>query len=333
MMNGSCAVAIWALLSVTGAAPEAPRPWENATPEQKQAAKVLFDAGVREMFSLRFANAAQDFREAIKQWDLPVFHRNLAAALRGLTDFVEAREQLLIALQYGPEGMADDNEFKKTQNDLADVEAELSRLAFTCDQEGAKVTIDGNQDSLVCPQTHEEWIKPGRHTLRIQLDRPGYSRPDGAKLNLVKGERVAVNLRVRSDEELKVSPLPTWVPWTVAAAGVAISAGGGGLLHYQALLSVRDYDESIGRCADTRSPAMRYICPPEETAALAPIQQGANRWKTGALISYIGGGALVVTGAVLFVINRPHLPPMPQEVTVMPVLTPGSVGVALAVGF
>jgi len=331
-MLGSFSVAAWVALSVA-AAPEGGRPWENATPEQEKAAKVLFDKGVLELFSLRFGDAAQDFREAIKLWDLPVFHRNLAAALRGLTDFVGAREQLLIALQYGPEGMADENEFEKAQEDLVTVEAELSRLVITCDQEGAKVSIDGPKDLFACPRTQEVWIHPGPHSIRIRIDQQGYSRPYVEKRTLMKGEKVALHLKARSDEELMESPWPGWIPWTAVVAGVAIGAGGGGLLHYQARLSFRAYDDGIRTCADSQPAGARYICPANETALLVPLQESGNRWQAGAIASYVGGGVVLVTGAALLYINRPRLPPIPEGVAVVPVLAPGSAGVAMAFDF
>jgi len=105
------------------------------------------------------------------------------------------------------------------------------------------------------------------------------------------------------------------------------------LLHYQARVDFEAYDASIKACAQGQEVTQPYICPPSESASYAPLRASGNRWQTGAIASYVGGGAALVTGAVLLYFNQPRLPPVAEGIAVAPVLTPGSAGVALAFDF
>jgi hypothetical protein len=92
-----------------------------------------------------------------------------------------------------------------------------------------------------------------------------------------------------------------WKPLAVVVAG-GVVAGAGGLLQWQSIRHMEDYDRAIGReCADGGCSAEELAGTP--TAALKRRALLENKLAVGMLAT---GGAALVTGAVLMLMNRSH---------------------------
>jgi tetratricopeptide (TPR) repeat protein len=332
MIAGSLTVAISATLFLIGAAPEESHPWENNTPERQKAGHDLFEQGVKEFFEQRYEDAERDFRAAIKYDDLPLFHYNLAlAALIPLQKLVEAREELLIALKYGQPGLGDEK-FKKANAKLKEVEAKLAKLVLTCEQEGAKVTIDDQKALFSCPGKHEKWLLPGSHVIVTYLDKQGY-QPQLLRPTLAGGDRPVISLKAPRDEELMVSPLPLppATAWVAMLGGAAVG-GGAFWLRYQAGLQFQQYDDGIALCASQSEPP-GSPCPAAAAARLIPPKVRGERLQVAEFIAFGVGGATLVGGGLLLFFNAPRLPAKPEGFAMIPFLAPGSAGVALTAEF
>jgi tetratricopeptide (TPR) repeat protein len=336
MIGGSCTLLAAALAL---SAPAGKMPWDTVTPEQEQKATALFEQGNRELLEYRFEDAAAHYREALGAWDLPAIHYNLAVALRSLSQLIEAREHLEIAVRYGTRGLPDSHQLDRAMKDLNEVEGELARIELSCEQPGAKVTVDERKDLFTCPKVYKEWIRPGLHVIRIRLDQPGYSHPMEKKPTLAKGEKTAIHLKAYPDDQViqTRTPLPSWLPWSVMGLGL-VAAGGGGWLHSQARAAFGQYDQSILDCAG----------PPPQNQAYAPctaatVQQfdryrllGVN-YQNAAFGAYVGGGVAVIAGVAVLYFNAPRPYPVDPEtgasVAVLPVLGRGSAGAVLTASF
>lgn len=312
-------------------------PWDNVTPAQEQQATALFEQGNRELLEYRFEDAASHYRQALGQWDLPAIHYNLAVALRSLSQLIEAREHLEIAVKYGIRGLPDSHQLDRAMKDLSEVEGELSRLELSCEQPGAKVTIDERKDLFTCPKVYKEWIRPGLHVIRIRLDQPGYSHPMEKKPTLAKGEKTALHLKAYPDDEViqTRTPLPGWLPWSVMGVGLAV-AGSGGWLHVQARNSFGAYDQKIADCA-AGQPQPNQPCAAQTAASFENLRLLGTGYQNAAFGSYVGGGVALVAGVALLYFNAPRPYPVDPEtgasVAVLPVLSPGRAGAVLTASF
>ncbi|HYV48177.1 MAG TPA: hypothetical protein VFA20_25130 [Myxococcaceae bacterium] len=320
-------------------APTGKMPWEGVTPAQEQQATALFEQGNRELLEYRFEDAAAHYRQALKDWDLPAIHYNLAVALRSLSQLIEAREHFEIAVRYGTRGLPDSKQLDRAMKDLNEVESELSRLELTCEQPGATVTIDERKDLFTCPKTYKEWIRPGLHVIRIRLDQPGYSHPMEKKPTLAKGEKTTLRLKAYPDDEVirTRTPLPAWLPWSVMGVGLA-AAGGGGWLHFQARNAYVQYDDAILGCVGPPPLDRAYEpCSSQTAAGFDHIRLLGNGYQNAAFASYVGGGVALVAGVALLYFNSPRPYPVDPEtgasVAVLPVLTPGGSGAVLTGSF
>jgi tetratricopeptide (TPR) repeat protein len=337
MTGGSFALLAWAALSLS--APAGKQPWEHATAEQEQKATALFEQGNRELLEYRFEDAAGHYREALGYWDLPAIHYNLAVALRSLSDLIQAREHLEIAVRYGTRGLPDSRQLDRAMKDLSEVEGELSRIELTCDQPGAKVTIDERKDLFTCPRVHKEWIRPGLHVIRIRLEKPGYTHPMEKKPTLAKGEKATLRLKVYPDEEMiqTRTPLPGWLPWSVMGAGLAAGAGGG-WLHVQARSAFIQYDNGILDCAGQPPLDQPYQpCAAQAAASFDRYRLLGAGYQNAAFGLYVGGAIAVAGGVALLYFNAPRPysidPETGAQVAFLPVLGPGRAGAVIAARF
>jgi hypothetical protein len=336
MIGGSFALLA---ASLALSAPGGKMPWEGVTPEHEHQATALFEQGNRELLEYRFEDAASHYRQALGHWDLPAIHYNLAVALRSLSRPIEAREHLEIAVRYGTRGLPDSHQLDRAMKDLTEVEGELSRLELSCEQPGAKVTIDERADLFTCPKVYKEWIRPGLHVIRIRLEQPGYSHPTEKKPTLVKGEKATIHLKAYPDDAViqMRAPLPGWLPWSVMGVGLAV-AGGGAFLHVQARSAFDQYDSAILGCAGPPPQDQPYRpCLKQTADTFNHLSLLGTSYQNAAFGSYVGGGVAVIAGVALLYFNAPRPysvdPEAGAPVAVLPVLAPGGGGAVLAGSF
>lgn len=303
------------------------RPWaQGVTPDDQKAALQLFTEGNALLKDSLFPKAAEKYREALKHWDHPAIHYNLALALVNLDQPIALYQALEKAMQYGPAPI-DDDKFEKAQQLKKLTEKQLANVEYTVDVKGAVLVFDG-KEVFTGPGTWKQLVPAGEHAVLARAD--GYVTTQ-FQAKIVGGETDTKSIELFTESQLlrEKRLMPTWIPYTVGALGVAVGAGGF-FLHQAAKDEFTTYDKGVKDCAAT-DPTGGCTMPP---AGLFDQKKSAENKQTIAIGAYAFGGVAVATGITLFVLNRPHLVRIkPKEsaddgVSVTPVISPHLTGVA-----
>ncbi|WP_223638718.1 hypothetical protein [Corallococcus sp. EGB] len=308
-----------ALEGSTAGAPEGSeeRPWAKGIPKADQdAALALFAEGNVLLKESIFVRAVEKYRLALARWDHPAIHYNLALALMNLDQPVEVHEHLVAALRFGPAPL-EKEKFEYARNYKTLVERQLARVDITCATPGATVTMDG-QTLFVAPGRYEGLVRPGAHSIVATM--AGFVPSDQSR-TLLPGETTTLDLRLFTSDDL-IRYKRRWsaaMPWLVMGAGVAV-AGGSAFLHSQSRDHFRAFESGIAECGGCVPPT-----------AVANERSQGNLMQSGAIAGYAVGGAVIVTGAVLAVLNQPkpyRIDPGQEAATVQvtPLLGAGSGG-------
>ncbi len=189
----------------------------------------------------------------------------------------------------------------------------------------AHFTLDGGSlepSSVVGPHL----VMPGMHTVVVTRDN---FQPLAKQVMVAAGGVVTVEVTLVPTEkklvvQVKDTPLirhfPKWIPWATLGAGVAL-AGTGGLISLSARSDYQEFDRQI------KDRAGRMPVP---VTADRGLIDGADTKVTIARGLWIVGGAAVVTGVVLAIINQPRkgkLETQAEPTTTMLVLSHDRIGV------
>jgi len=305
------------------------RPWAKAvTPGEQKLATELFREGNGLLKESLFVQAAAKYREALKHWDHPGIHYNLALALLNLDQPVEVFNQLEEAMKYGAAPLEADK-FEHAGRYKALIEKQLARLEVTCGSEGAQVTMDG-QPLFTAPGRYEALVRVGQHS--IVATKTGYVTTQKTPM-LPPGLKTVIELKMFTADDL-TQYKRRWhnaMPWTVLAGGIAIAAVGG-ILHWQASERFKEYDAGITACG-VNSPTAG--CRPDES--LTDTKSRGEGLQSGAFAMYGIGGAAIVVGGVLAYLNRARAfrvsPEKGSQVAVTPILGPSVGGASVTLHF
>lgn len=310
------------------------QPWSQGIPvETRRAARALFLEGNRLFRVPLFARAAAHYTAALEQWPHPAFYFNLALAQLNLGEEVSARDNLERALQHGEEPFGAD-EYEEARQQLREIERQLGRVHISCKTRGAEVTMDG-ATLFTGPGTYQGWVKAGPHELTAK--KSGY---------LSEARRVTVAIGALQELDLKLITLDeaadknrrwaVWKPWLVVATGTAVAAGGG-VFHALAARNFSAYDDAFLQLDCVKMESSTGCAKGQVPSSLSDQLSKARRQQIVAISSYAIGGALIATGAVLLYLNRPRLleqetsRPSASQITVVPELSPDSLGIVLSV--
>jgi hypothetical protein len=182
---------------------------------------------------------------------------------------------------------------------LAALLPRVAVLELDVAQPGAQVSIDG--DLLgTGPLARTVLLMPGAHVLVVTL--PGH-RPLTRTLDARAGATLRVPVELSPERvEVRVEPvvlrrsLPTWAPWVSAGAGAAL-VGLGALVNWSAARDFAAFDASVRDEAGA---------PPRAVSGDASQLDRAELQRRVAIGLYIAGGATVLAGVVLFVVDQPR---------------------------
>jgi tetratricopeptide (TPR) repeat protein len=303
------------------------RPWAAGVSqaEQKQALQLFHDGNVQLNDGL-FAKAAEKYREALKHWDHPAIHYNLALALLNLSQPIDAYENMQAALKYGEPPLQSKDKFDNAKQYVLLLEKQIAEVSVSCDKPGAKVTVDG-KEAFVAPGKFSEKVEVGKHT--FVAEKQGYTTHINAPY-IGPGEKFRIELKLYTADELTRYHRKwdaTWMPWAVMGAGAAIAIGGG-VFELSASSSYSDYDKQVAACNMNNQGC-------QSTKALTDLKSSGDTKKTIGFVGYGIGAATIVVGAALAYINRPEAYEIRAEdldkehVSVAPVVAPGYTGAAL----
>jgi hypothetical protein len=302
-------------------------PWNRGVAlDTRIAARELFLEGNRLFKIPLFSQAVEKYTQAIAQWKHPAFYFNLALAEINLGQYLDAREDLERALEYGEPPLRTDR-FREAQNQLVEVQRHLGRIRVSCPTPGAELTLDGAV-LLTGPGEREVWVKTGAH--EVAAKRPEYAT-QARRLTVAPGAREPVSLALRKLVEDR--PWATWKPWAVIGIGIGVAAGSG-LVHTLSARNFSTYDSGFAKldCAAMGcTQAQIDMGAPHLSARLSR----ARLEQDIAFGGYVAGGIALAGGVALLYINRPHL--MEQEdrqstgVAIVPVVSTEMFGMAVTV--
>ncbi len=313
---------------VAGAQPSGGnKPWaEGVSEADRITAGRLFEEGNALLKDAIFVKAAEKYREAITHWDHPAIQYNLALALVPLDQPIEMYRALERAMAY--EGAALEKDYFERAKSLKILtEKQLANVEFTCDVPGAVVAFNG-KEVFTGPGTWKQLIPSGAHALLVRAEGRITSNVD---VKVVGGETFKAECQLFTEKDLLRTKqlMPTWVPYTIGGAGLAI-VGGGVLLHLSAKNSFAEYDSGVRDCAATDPTGGCTVQPPQ----LFDLKSSANNKQAIAIGAYAVGGAAIAAGVTLLVLNRPQTYRLDAKeleddgVSLTPVLSPGLAGFA-----
>jgi hypothetical protein len=302
-------------------------PWNKGVPQDvRAAAREAFLEGNRLFKIPLFSRAVEKYAEAIDKWKHPAFYFNLAIAQINLGQWLEAREDLVLAIKYGPAPLRADR-FEEARKQLVEVEHHLGRIQVSCSTPGAEVTLDGGT-LFTGPDQREVWVTARAH--EVTAKKPEYGT-QARRVAVGPGAQETVALTLR---RMIIAEPPKWKYWALVASGVGVAAASG-VLHGFSAHDFGLYDSGFAKL-----PCAAMGCTqPQIDDGDSQLSARLNRARLEQKIAvggYIAGGALVAAGAVLLYFTRPRL--VEQEdaaarggVSLIPVVSRDMLGVAVTV--
>jgi hypothetical protein len=294
-------IVVWVLVLLSSLANAQEKPWAKGVPQSVQTqVQERFKKGNTYFEERQYKEALVEYQDAVKKWDHPAIHFNIAVCLINLDRPVEAYEHLRKGMAYGdaPLGKEIHGQGLTYQKLL---EGRLSWLEVSTTQAGILITLDG-KDLLTGPGKTKVLLLPGDHQLVAKQVNGSELSPMAKKINLDAGATA-------TEEVFLIPPKPpvvrmerrwrTWVPWAVTGGGVAVGLLGAGLTTL-AKSDFKSYDNDIAE-----------LCPmgcqgDEIPGALKSVESRA-RLERGLGIGFIAaGGAAVAAGLTLIILNQPR---------------------------
>jgi tetratricopeptide (TPR) repeat protein len=298
------------------AAQGADSPWSRGvTDEQKKTAQGLLEQGNQLMLASKFKEAVPIYERALASWDHPAIRFNLVKALIGLDKVLDAAENLDKALAYGAAPL-EDQVYNEALNYQRLLKNQIATIELRCDQAGVKLALDG-KPALTCPGTRELRVLPGAHSI---VGAGPSLVTEVRDVTLIGGTRTSESFALREPGE-PVRRWATWKPWAVVAGGAAFTATG---VVFNVLARNRRDDlhaRAATQCSVRGCDAERY-----EELGLRALEDRVNAYNTVSMIALGVGGAGMIAGGVLVMLNR--VSPEAPRVAVQP----GATGVTVTVG-
>lgn len=288
-----------ALVSVAGPAraDDSTPPWATGVSQgQKDRAQQLLTEG-NELFVARKIKLAEaKYRQALAAWNHPAIRFNLVRTLVERERFVDAHENLQLALAHGA-GPFEAHVYREALRYRTLLAGRVAQIAVACARAGVAVSLDG-RPLMVCPGTVTKLVEPGVHP--VVARKPGFV-PYAREVLVLGGKtaRVKVQMVSVADATITRRRWRRWKPWAVIGGGVLV-AGIGGLLQLKAQRDFAKFGDEITRlCVDSG-------CAPDELPAPVRDLESQARLENQVAIGTIAvGAAAVITGVVMTILNTP----------------------------
>jgi hypothetical protein len=291
-------------------------PWSRGvSDEQKRIAQGLLEQGNQLMLASKFKEAVPIYERALASWDHPAIRFNLVKALIGLDKVLDAADNLDKALAYGAAPL-EEQVYSEALNYKRLLDKQYATLEVRCSQPSVKLGLDG-KPALACPGSRELRVLPGEHS--IVGAGPGFVT-EVRELTLLGGTRSTLTFELLAPGEA-VRRWATWKPWAVVGGGAAVAITG---VVFNVLARDRRDDlhaRTATQCSVRGCDEARY-----EELGLRALEDRVRTFNRVSLIALGVGGAAVITGGVLVMLNRAE--PEAPRVAVQP----GATGVTVTVG-
>lgn len=269
-------------------------PWaDGVSLKNQRRAYALFIEGNALMKDAFPAKASVQYLEALAIWEHPAVYFNLAMAQRLLDKPVAAHRSLRRAMRHG-EGPIGAQKYLHAQRTLETLESTLGRIEIISPEAEAQVTIDGKVVLEGAGKT-DVVVRVGSH--QVSASKPGRI-PFAESVEVSAGEIVRVMPELRFDSRLETQRRwARWVPYSVAGASAIVFAGAA-LLESRSASRFDEYDRRFKELCPTG--CQQNLLPDEVT----DIEGRAETLRTGAIMTYTLGTAVLASAAVLLYMNR-----------------------------
>jgi hypothetical protein len=307
------------------------RPWAaGVQPSEQRVALQMFHDGNVFLNDGLFAKAADKYKDALKHWDHPAIHYNLALAEMNLDQPIDAYDNLQASIRFGQAPLQSKDKFDNAKGYLLLLNNQIAEVELTCNKAGAKVMVD-SQLVFTAPGTYKGKVRAGKHTFVAELE--GHpTRIDAPYIS--PGPPFRIELKLYTAKELTRYHRKwqsTWVPYVVIGGGALIGAVSG-LVALSATNSFAEYDQKVAACTMSSGVGTSGC---DSTADLKSIRDSGDTKRTLAFVGYGVAGAAIVTGAVLAYINRPESYQIraedlqTEQVTIAPIISPTMAGATI----
>ncbi len=289
-------VAVALLCSVARAQGE--KPWAaGVSAENQKEALALYDQA-NELFEKgNYLEALPIYEKALVAWDHPGIHYNTVVCLINLDRSVEAYEHLQKALAYGEAPLGKDL-YTQGQTYQRMLSKQVAMLEVTLTTPGATVQLDG-KPLLDGAGTAKRTVLATEH--RVVVEKPGY-KTENRKIVLEPGKTTTLVLEMKLEARGRTERRwARWKPWIVVGAS--------GVLGLAGAFVVTTSQDLFGRY----DAEFQLVCPdgceatsPEAESVEGIKHDAESRQRLGYGI-VAAGGATLVAGLVLVVLNQPRL--------------------------
>ncbi|MBK9070990.1 MAG: hypothetical protein IPL79_08320 [Myxococcales bacterium] len=317
------------------AATAQPRPWEAATEEQRARARALVARADEQYNDASVSRAVELYLEALAIWDHPAIHAPLAIAYNELDKPVEAYEHMQAAFAFGSEPLGSNHEVAQKRFEM--IKKKIGTIEIKNTTAGAEIKLNGDV-VLTDAGVATKIARAGQRHI-VTATRKGMQtltrEPD-----VVGNETVAVVITMQPIQPKYVRRYKkTWVPYTVAAAGVVV-AGFGGLLYAQALGDKQQFNDLYGATCPTGCARAQWD---DRNPLLSDLDASMKRQSALGIAGFAVGGALTATGITLLILNKPRAvwpdeaapgaPAAPARLSVVPIIGRDLTGLATTWSF
>ena len=271
------------------------KPWAKDVPADKQRdALAIYQKGNTYFEQAQYKEAYEQYRTAIALWDHPAIRYNAAICLFNMDRPVEAYESLLAALRFGEAPLGAEL-YKQGLNYKKLLAAQVAELEVQSADPGADINLDGKHlfDAPGSANVHVTT----KDTHQLVTTKPGFET-DKRELRLKPGGKttLVIKLRPLPAGRRLVRRWPKWTPWTVLAAGAAVGLAGGGVW-LDARGKFTTYNNDVAASCGTGC----YETPDQKA-----LRESAAREANVSYGVFALGGAGLVAGFVMIVLNQPH---------------------------
>jgi hypothetical protein len=272
----------------------ASQPWSaGVSPQQQQRAETLYQEGNRDFVNGFFASAVTKYQAALRHWNHPGIHYNLALALISLGRPIEAYESVVAALSHGTDGLHPE-EYQRALDHKRALRQQIAAVDVVCDEPGAAVTLDGKL-LFNGPGRVTTMVLPGRH--QVVASKTGHLTTTRA-FTLAGGARSTVELRLALMYPTSLRTerrWPSWTHWAVTGLGLSTGAAAAAM-HWR-------FDVHASRLTAAWTEACAAGCDTYPDT-LSPLRDRVELHRNMTYAGYATAGVLLAAGAALTYFNR-----------------------------
>lgn len=276
-----------------------PKPWADGVPqEQQDRASALYEEG-NTLFGQQAHQAAlAKYKEAIQLWDHPLIRFNMAVTEIRMERILEAADDLTASLRFGDKPFKPEL-YQQALDYQALIKGRVGYIEASCEQKDARLMLDG-KPWFECPGKKKIMVLVGEHV--IVGEKQGF---------LTSSTKFVVTGDKTSQQKVSLVPLDTavtytypyrrWIPWTMVGIGLAVGLGGAGTWFLGKNQMDKFDSDYAQQCSNGCEPGLTA---PEHAGLAAQRDSAKLKGQVGIAMAGVGG-AVLLTGLVLAIMNRP----------------------------